>query len=90
MCNKKEIPAGHKECETCNGKGEVMLSCCTGEVVEDDIAMCPKCHEHLGDETCPDCDGEGHVPEEKGDFAEKTYGLGFRAEALRDSMKYPD
>lgn len=91
MCKaNKEIPEGHEECPTCNGKGEAVISCCTGEVVDDDIMMCPTCKEHLGEETCPDCDGKGHVPVEKEDFTDKTLGLGARAEMLRDRLKYGD
>jgi DnaJ-class molecular chaperone len=53
------------ECETCNGTGEVMISCCSGEVIDDDFAICPECHEHLGDEPCPDCAGECMVEDDK-------------------------
>ena len=50
-----------KTCETCDGKGEAVISCCTGDVVDIDIMMCPVCYEHLGEETCPDCDGKGET-----------------------------
>lgn len=46
-------------CYLCNGKGEVMLSCCTGDPVDEDIALCPKCKEHVAEDTCPECDGTG-------------------------------
>jgi hypothetical protein len=51
-------------CETCNGAGEAVISCCTGDVVDNDFMMCPECQEHLGEETCPDCDGKGEVEED--------------------------
>jgi hypothetical protein len=63
MCKTSEIPKGNVECETCNGNGEAMFSCCTGEVVTNDYGLCPECCEHLGDEECPDCEGKGYVPE---------------------------
>ena len=42
-------------CYLCRGVGEVMLSCCTGDPVDEDIALCPKCKEHLCLEECPEC-----------------------------------
>jgi hypothetical protein len=54
-----------KACELCNGDGEVVLSCCTGDPVDSDFMICPACHEHLGEETCPDCDGTGEVDDEQ-------------------------
>ena len=51
-------------CPTCDGKGEVCISCCTGDVVKGDIKICPECFEHLGEETCPDCNGTGEVEED--------------------------
>ena len=71
------------QCETCNGKGEAVFSCCTGEVVNDDIMMCPSCYEHLGEEECPDCEGTGAV-EEDTQLTPKTEGVNSRAEAHRD------
>jgi DnaJ-class molecular chaperone len=55
----KSNDSNKHECETCNGSGVAILSCCTGEVVDSDYAMCPSCHEHLGEEECPDCNGSG-------------------------------
>jgi hypothetical protein len=52
-------------CGTCYGKGEVMISCCTGDVVHSDYDLCPKCYEHMGLEECPDCGGTGLIKEEK-------------------------
>jgi len=49
-------------CPTCGGSGECFISCCTGEVVNNDLQMCPVCHEHLGEEECPSCHGSGVVP----------------------------
>lgn len=87
---KKEIPAGHKECETCNGHGEAVFSCCSGEVVRDDMMMCPTCHEHLGEEECPDCEGNGYVPEDKEDFTDTAPSLQAQAEAYHEAKKYGD
>ena len=87
---KEELPEGMEECPTCKGKKEVMISCCTGDVVDDDIAMCPKCHEGLGEEECPDCEGLGYVPETKADFTPVRGGLNTAAEALYDRMKEGD
>ena len=42
-------------CYLCRGVGEVMLSCCTGDPVDEDIALCPICKEHLCLEECPEC-----------------------------------
>lgn len=78
------------DCETCYGKGQVVISCCSNEVINDDFAMCPTCHEHLGEEDCPDCDGAGKVDPEKNDFLDKIPGLSTMAETQRDALKYKD
>lgn len=36
-----------------------MLSCCTGDPVDEDIARCPKCKENVAEDTCPECNGTG-------------------------------
>jgi DnaJ-class molecular chaperone len=90
MCKTKEIPAGHKECVTCDGEGEAVFSCCSGEVVSDDMMICPECHEHLGEEECTDCDGKGYVAEDKEDFTDQAPSLQAQADAYRDSVKYGD
>lgn len=51
-------------CPECNGYKIRVYSCCTGEHVDNDIMMCPVCHEHLGEEPCYTCDGTGVVDEE--------------------------
>jgi len=76
------------ECETCNGKGEAVFSCCSGEVVDDDMMMCPTCHEHLGEEECQDCEGTGKVSEDKDDFTEKAPSMQAAAEAYGEARKY--
>ena len=76
------------ECETCGGRGEACFSCCTGELVTDDIQMCPKCHEHLGESECEDCGGTGKVPEDKKDFIDHAPSLQRAAEAYEDAKKY--
>lgn len=60
------------KCEECNGTGEAVYSCCTGEVVVGDILMCPSCYEHLGEETCQACLGTGQIEEEDAQFADKV------------------
>ena len=50
-----------KECEVCDGKGYGVWSCCDGELVDNDFAMCPTCHEHLGEEECDECSGTGKI-----------------------------
>lgn len=42
-------------CYLCHGVGEVMLSCCTGDLVDEDYALCPVCKEHLCLDKCPEC-----------------------------------
>lgn len=73
-------------CETCNGRKQVFISCCTQEIVDDDIAMCPTCHEHLGEEDCPDCDGTGKAIPNR-ELTEKVSGLGSRAENYSDLIR---
>lgn len=55
------------KCQECNGTGEAVYSCCTGQVIIGDILMCPKCKEHLGYETCQLCNGTGESNEEPAD-----------------------
>lgn len=64
VASSKLLPGvEHKDqCEACSGKGEGIWSCCTGDRVDEDYAMCPRCHEHLGEEECQECDGTGLVP----------------------------
>jgi len=50
-----------KICPVCEGKGTGYFSCCTGEVVDSDIALCPECYEHLGEEECTECKGTGLI-----------------------------
>ncbi len=58
------------ECPICIGKGEALFSCCTGELLEMDTDICPKCHEHAGESTCQECKGTGEVSEERADQLE--------------------
>jgi DnaJ-class molecular chaperone len=60
-----------------------MVSCCTGEVLTGDYDICPECHEHCGEDTCPDCEGTGEVEDEKTDFAD-TVDVQAKAEMLSD------
>ncbi len=75
---------GLVECLTCDGKGYACYSCCTQELITDDILMCPVCHEHLGEEECDDCDGTGKVPEEKTDFVDHAPSMQLAAESMED------
>lgn len=74
------------ECPTCNGSGEAVFSCCTGEVVHDDIMVCPECREHLGEETCEDCGGTGEI-EDGTETAPEAPSLQLKAEALSDAKR---
>ena len=73
-------------CESCNSSGEVMYSCCTGDIIEDDMAICPTCYEHLGDEECYDCRGTVSVTEGT-ESTPKIPGLQAIAENYMDSLK---
>lgn len=48
-------------CPECDGKKELVYSCCTGEPVDNDLMMCPQCMEHLGEEPCNTCSGAGWI-----------------------------
>jgi len=48
-------------CEDCNGTGQAVYSCCTGDIIYSDLMMCPHCKEHLGEEDCYTCNGTGEV-----------------------------
>lgn len=54
-----------KDCEECEGTGEVYYSCCGDDIrhqlPENDL--CPTCKEHCGDEgeICEECKGTGEI-----------------------------
>ena len=53
-------------CPECDGEGKILMSCCGDNIrgtINEDILICPTCHEHLGDdkEECTWCDGTGYV-----------------------------
>jgi DnaJ-class molecular chaperone len=50
-------------CPECNGKKDMVYSCCTGEPVDNDYMLCPVCREHLGEEPCNTCGGDGFIEE---------------------------
>tara|TARA_Y100000389_G_C17462218_1_gene522673 strand:- start:49 stop:288 length:240 start_codon:yes stop_codon:yes gene_type:complete len=52
---------GKVECEKCNGEGEGMFSCCTGDKINSDWARCPQCLENLAEKECEDCEGLGFI-----------------------------
>lgn len=84
---KKKIPDGKVECDACGGKGVCVYSCCTGEIVRDDYCTCPECHEHLGEETCQSCNGEGVVDDLFDDYPDTAPSLQAKAELLMDIQK---
>ena len=46
-----------------------MLSCCTGDRLkglDEDYGLCPVCKEHVGEDTCPECEGLGYIYETEG------------------------
>lgn len=51
-------------CPECHGAKELMYSCCSGDIIDEDFPMCPDCKEHLGLEPCHICEGKGTVREE--------------------------
>lgn len=85
---KKKIPNGKVECEACRGTGACVYSCCTGEIVRDDISICPDCHEHLGEETCQSCNGEGYVDDLFDDYPDTAPSLQAKADAMMEAQKY--
>ena len=55
-----------KTCRRCNGSGEIDCSACGGEGYSWSGGQGPYCG-GLGWETCPDCNGDGHIEEYQGD-----------------------
>lgn len=68
------------KCPECNGTGEAVYSCCTGQVITGDIQICPKCKEHLGEEICQLCGGLGEV--EDGEYNIDMYDYQLQLEHL--------
>lgn len=85
---KKKIPDGKVECNSCGGTGECIYSCCTGEIVRDDYAICPTCHEHLGESECESCEGVGYVDDIFDDYPDTAPSLQAKADLLMDMQKY--
>ncbi len=83
----EEIDA--EDCPTCNGEKEVMISCCTQEVIHDDLDFCPECKEHMGLEECPDCKGIGMIipGTDQEDFHETATGMNEAAIRLADEQQ---
>lgn len=55
-----------RRCPTCDGSGEVDCSACGGSGYNWAGGQCSYCG-GLGWQTCPDCNGEGHVEEDQGE-----------------------
>jgi len=51
------------ECPTCEGMGQVNMSCCSYNLHTKEIKICPACDEHCGEdsEPCEQCDGLGEL-----------------------------
>lgn len=49
------------ECTECEGTGVNLLSNCCGAIFDEDIRICSDCKEHLGDNDCPECNGQGKI-----------------------------
>ena len=50
-----------EECPDCEGSKFRVYSCCTGEHVDNDYQLCPICMEHLCEEDCETCNGQGII-----------------------------
>lgn len=50
-----------RTCEACQGTGIAETSNCCDAPYDNDYMICSDCHEHLGDQTCIECDGTGKV-----------------------------
>lgn len=61
---ESDLKEGQVICPECDGRKEMVYSCCTGDPVFNDEMMCPQCMEHLGEEPCYTCEGAGWVVEE--------------------------
>ena len=73
-------------CDTCSGTGEVMYSCCTGEIISDDMDLCPVCFDHMGEGDCEDCEGTGLVGDTK-ELTPVAPGVQAKAENYADQEK---
>lgn len=83
---KEPLKPGNEICDTCNGAGVACFSCCTGDVIKDDYQMCPSCMEHLGEEECSTCEGEGQVLIGT-DYPDTGPDMQMRAENLYDAQR---
>lgn len=68
-------------CPECDGAKVRVYSCCTGEHIEDEMMLCPECHEHLGEEDCETCDGTGWVEETSEDLRKQD--LAYEAQEIK-------
>lgn len=62
-CYKQALKLVGEICESCDGDGYLIESCCGDNIKGNDIDLCPTCGEHCGDEQfpCPDCNGIGNI-----------------------------
>lgn len=51
----------YRNCTDCEGTGYSLLSNCCGAEFDSDYMMCSDCLEHLGDNECTECNGQGVI-----------------------------
>jgi RecJ-like exonuclease len=51
----------YRECTECEGTGYSLLSNCCGAFFDTDIRICSECKEHIGDNDCTECNGQGKI-----------------------------
>lgn len=87
MKSTKEIPEGFEECPVCDGKGEAYFSCCGGEIVDEDMPLCPGCRDWVGESECEECGGTGLVRIEDKVEAPIKYNWIDKAEAYSEGER---
>ena len=60
----------YKDCEDCLGSGIAITSNCCDAGYDLDIMICKECKEHLGDNECPSCNGQGIILKHENDTKE--------------------
>ena len=80
----KAIPPGFEKCEECEGSGMAVYSCCGDGVIIGDYPICPSCLEHLGEEECEACSGDGYLP--IGTATADKVDLSYKVDCLHESL----